>query len=60
MKTNVILLGKRGIAVDTTQRLAKALGSSEGFWLRLQADYDIEVSRREIGADLEQIERLVA
>lgn len=57
---NEIVLGKRGITADTALRLAKALGTSEGFWLGLQADYDIEESRKQIGADLDQIERLAA
>ena len=27
---------------DTDLRLSRALGTSEGFWLGLQADYDLE------------------
>ena len=45
---------------DTALRLTKAFGTSEGFWLGLQADYDLEESRKQIGADLDQIERLAA
>ena len=63
-RINEIVLGKRGITADTALRLAKAFGTSERCWLGLQADYDLEESRKQIGkqigADLEQIERLAA
>ena len=59
-RINEIVLGKRGITADTALRLAKAFGTSEGFWLGLQADYDLEESRKIIGADLDQIEPLAA
>jgi addiction module HigA family antidote len=58
-RINEIVLGKRGITADTALRLAKVFGTSEGFWLGLQADYDLEKSRKQIGAGLHQIERLV-
>ena len=59
-RINEIVLGKRGITADTALRLAKVFGTSEGFWLGLQADYDLEKSRHAIGADLDRIERLAA
>ena len=59
-RINEIVLGKRGITVDTALRLAKVFGTSEGFWLGLQADYDLEESRHAIGAELDRIERLAA
>ena len=59
-RINEIVLGTRGITADTALRLAKAFGTSEGFWLGLQADYDLEESRKLIGAELDQIERLAA
>lgn len=59
-RINEIVLGKRGVTADTALRLAKAFGTSEGFWLGLQADYDLEESRKLIGADLDLIERLAA
>ena len=59
-RINEIVLGKRGITADTALRLAKAFGTSEGFWLGLQADYGLEESRKQIGTDLDQIERLAA
>jgi plasmid maintenance system antidote protein VapI len=38
-------------------RLSRALGTSEGFWLGLQADYDLEERRSEITAQLAKIEK---
>ena len=59
-RINEIVLGKRGITADTALRLAKAFGTSEGFWLGLQADYDLEESRKAIGVGLDQIELIAA
>ena len=59
-RINEIVLGKRGVTADTALRLAKVFGTSEGFWLGLQADYDLEESRNIIGADPDRIEGLAA
>ena len=45
-RINEIVLGKRGITADTAIRLAKHFGTSEQFWMGLQADYDLEKARR--------------
>lgn len=45
-RINEIVLGKRSVTADTAVRLAAALGTSERFWLGLQADYDLEEARR--------------
>jgi addiction module HigA family antidote len=59
-RINEIVLGKRGISADTAVRLAAALGTSERFWLGLQADYDLEEARRALGGKLRLIERVAA
>lgn len=59
-RINEIVLGKRAITADTALRLARAFGTSEQFWLGLQADYDLEQVRDEIGDDLAQIHRVAA
>ncbi len=59
-RINEIVLGKRGISADTAVRLAVALGTSERFWLGLQADYDLEEAHRAIGKAIGRIERLAA
>lgn len=59
-RINEIVLGKRGITADTAVRLAAALGTSERFWLALQADYDLEEAHRILGDLPNRIERLAA
>ena len=50
-----ILNGRRGITADTDLRLCKVFGLSEGYWLRAQAAYDLEISRANIAKDLIRI-----
>ena len=59
-RINEIVLGKRGITADTALRLSRAFGTSEGFWMGLQADYDLEEARKLIDDALQQVERLAA
>lgn len=59
-RINEIVLGKRGITADTAIRLAAALGTSERFWLGLQADYDLEQAHRALGKSVVHIERIAA
>ena len=51
-RINEIVLGKRAVTADTDLRLARFFGLSEGFWMGLQADYELMDRRRAIGADL--------
>jgi len=50
-----IILGKRGVTVDTDLRLCRFLGLSNGYWLRAQAAYDTEVAERNMGPLLKNI-----
>jgi len=59
-RINEIVLGKRGVTADTAVRLAAAMGTSERFWLGLQADYDLEEAHRVLGKAVGKIERLAA
>jgi addiction module HigA family antidote len=50
-RLNEIVLGKRGISADTALRLGRLLKTSPQFWMRLQADWDLqEAIKREIRA----------
>jgi antitoxin HigA-1 len=51
-RINEIVLAKRGITADTALRLAKFFGNSPQFWLGLQTDYDLDVTRELIGEKL--------
>lgn len=59
-RINEIVLGKRGVTADTAIRLARALGTSERFWLGLQSDYDLEQAHRTLGKTLATIEQIAA
>lgn len=50
-----IVAGKRAITADTDLRLCKYFGLSEGYWLRLQNKYDVEVEKSKIRKQLDQI-----
>ena len=50
-----IVSGKRAITAGTDLRLCRFFGLSDGYWLRAQAAYDIEVALRDLGAELEKI-----
>tara|TARA_B100001939_G_C16848878_1_gene576505 strand:- start:677 stop:937 length:261 start_codon:yes stop_codon:yes gene_type:complete len=43
---NEIVRGKRSVSVDTAIRLSRYFDTSEKFWMRLQADHDLEEARR--------------
>jgi antitoxin HigA-1 len=47
-----------GISADTALRLAKLFGTSAGFWMNLQARYDVRMAERAIAADLKAIETI--
>jgi addiction module HigA family antidote len=50
-RLNEIVLGKRGITADTALRLGRLLKTSPQFWMRLQADWDLnEAMKREVRA----------
>ena len=56
-----ICAGARGVTADTAVRLGLAFGIDPQFWLNLQAQYDIEVIRRDQGAQLaEEVHALTA
>lgn len=55
-RINAIVHGNRAVTADTALRLARYFGTSEGFWMGLQVDCDLEEARQDIG---ERIKREV-
>ncbi|MBR7059451.1 MAG: HigA family addiction module antidote protein [Neisseriaceae bacterium] len=55
-RINEIVLGKRGITVDTALRLAAFFGTDEQSWLNLQSHYDAEQTRIAITSQLNRIQ----
>ena len=45
-----ILNGKRAISAETALRLGRYFGNEAQFWVNLQAQYELAVARRDVGA----------
>ena len=56
-RISAICSGKRAITADTALRFAAFFGTTSGFWLGLQADYDTEEAAKELSGVLAQIHR---
>ena len=54
-RINEIAHGQRRITADTALRLARFFGTSERFWLNLQARYDLEIEKDRLGDTLDDI-----
>ncbi len=59
-RVNEIVHRKRAVSADTAIRLARALGTSEQFWMGLQADYDLEEAYLSAKKEIEKIEIVAA
>ena len=59
-RINEIVHGQRAVTADTALRLSRYLGTSERFWLNLQARYAIEVEKDRLGNRLEKEVRVLA
>ena len=53
-RINEIVHGNRAVTADTALRLARYFDTSEGFWMGLQADFDLEEARDRLGKRLLQ------
>ena len=59
-RINEIVHGTRSVSADTALRLARYFGTSDRFWLNLQARYDLEVERDHLGSKLDKEVRVLA
>ncbi len=53
-RINEIVHGKRAVSADTALRLARYFETSEGFWMGLQTDFDLEEARDRLGDRLDR------
>lgn len=53
-RINEIVHGKRAVSADTALRLSRFFGTTDRFWLNLQAGYDLEVQKDRLGKRLEK------
>lgn len=59
-RINEIVRRSRAITADTALRLARYFGTSERFWLNLQARYDLEREKDRLGRRLQREVRVLA
>jgi len=59
-RINEIVHGTRAISANSALRLARYFGTSDRFWLNLQARYDLEMERDHLGARLAKEVRVLA
>lgn len=53
-RINQIVRGTRAITADTALRLARHFGTTERFWLNLQANYDLAIEKDRLGERLKK------
>lgn len=53
-RINEIIHGKRAVTPDTALRLSRFFGLSDGFWINLQARYDLDMARDRLGDRLDR------
>ncbi len=49
IRVSEVVNGKRAITPDTALRLARYFGTSAEFWMGMQATYDLEMARDQVG-----------
>jgi antitoxin HigA-1 len=54
-RVSQILKGRRRITADTALRLSRYFGTSAGFWLGLQDEYDLREQESELSEELDRI-----
>lgn len=59
-RVSAIVHGKRRISADTGLRLSRYFGMSEQFWTGLQDDYDRELAKDRLGAELDTIQPIAS
>lgn len=52
-RITAIINGTRSITADTALRLGRYFGTTPGFWMNLQAAYDLSVAQAGMGRKLE-------
>ena len=53
-RVNDLVHGRRAVTPDTAVRLAVYFGTSEAFWINLQAHHDARIARRDLRPAIEK------
>lgn len=59
-RVNDVVLEKRGITADTAVRLARFFGTTEAFWMNLQAFYEVRDAKNRLAKELGKIQPRIA
>jgi len=59
-RINEIVHGKRAVSADTALRLSRYFGTTERFWINLQARFDLEREKDKLGDRLGREVRVLA
>jgi len=54
-RIDAIIKGRRRITADTAVRLSRFFGTTSGFWMNMQARFDLETIEEEKGEELSKI-----
>lgn len=55
-RISAVIRGERPITADTGLRLSRYFGTSDHYWINLQADYDVELARDRHADEFARIE----
>lgn len=53
-----VMRGANAISPEMALKLGKLCGNGERFWMDLQAEYDLAMARRRLGAELDEVPTL--
>lgn len=53
-RLNDLVLGRRGVTVDTALRLGRHFGTTPEFWINLQTRHDLDVAERTVRRRIER------
>ena len=53
-RLNDIILGRRGVTIDTALRLGRYFSTTPDFWLNLQTRYELDMADRVLRGKIEQ------
>ena len=54
-RISAILKGQRGVTADTALRLSRFFGVSAEFWMNLQDQYELDLSRRDSAKEIDAL-----
>ena len=59
VRISQIVRGMRSVTPDTALRLARYFGTTPGIWMRLQVQYDLEISRANHGETIDRVVKVL-